>query len=165
MPRLRIAWLMAAIALVALDLGAIRGLFEFRDMFSELVGVGVLPMANLLALGAVLGAGRRKWPPFLAGFEVFGAVAMLACLMWAWLSPDSLARCINELTVPIADTLSETWGEPATLYACYAMAIVLLTLPQVIFAIVGGGLASLDARRQRRRLESIRHVLLTPVRG
>lgn len=83
MPRLRIAWLMAAIALVAIDLGAIRGLFEFRDMFSKLVGVGVLPMANLLALGAVL----------------------------------------------------------------------------------GGGLASLDARRQRRRLESIRHVLLTPVRG
>ena len=83
MPRFRIAWLMAAIALVAIDLGAIRGLLGVRDTYANLVGLGVLPMANLLALGAVL----------------------------------------------------------------------------------GGGLASLDARRQRRRLESIRHVLLTPVRG
>lgn len=155
MPRFRIAWLMAAIALVAFDLGAIRGLLGVRDTFANLVGVGVLPMANLLALGAILGATRRKFPPFLAGFEVFGAVAMLACLMGAWLSPDSLARCINELTIPVADTLRETWGEPATYYACYAMAIILLTLPQVIFALLVGGLASLDARRQRRRLEAV----------
>lgn len=159
MPRFRIAWLMVAIVFVALDLAAIRGLLGVRDTYANLVGLGVLPMANFLALGAILSAVRPKCPPFLVGFEVFGAVAMLACHMWAWVSPDSLTRCLLALIVPVADSLRETWGEPATYYAIHAIASVLLTVPQVIFALVGGSLASLVAalvaRRRRKRLEAV----------
>lgn len=147
-PRFRIAWLMVAVALVAVDLGAIRGLFEFRDTFSELVGVGVLPMANLLAVGAAVGAARRRFPPFLAGFEVFGAAAMLACLTWAWLSPNSLTLGLLRLLIPVTHHFrTELFGVgPAN----YAIAGLLLSLPQVGFALLGGGLASFVARRRRR---------------
>ena len=159
MPRFRIAWLMAAIAIVAIDLAAIRGLLGVRDTYANLVGLGVLPMANLLALGAILGATRPKSPPFFVGFEVFGVVAMLACHMWAWLSPDSLTWFLLEHILSVEGSLRASWGELETYYTRYAIASVLLTLPQVIFALVGGCLASrvaaLGARRRRRRSELV----------
>ena len=78
-PRFRIAWLMLVVAFAAFDLGAVRALFGLRDTFSELVGVGVLPMANLLAVAALAGASGRRHRPFLLGFLACGGSAASPC--------------------------------------------------------------------------------------
>ena len=145
---------MLAVVFVAFDLGAIRGLFGVRDTFAELVGVGALPMANVLALAAILGASRPKFPTFLTGFVVFGAAAMLACLAWAWQSPDSLTMLLLRLLAPVTKALRAASGGPLN----YAIASVLLGAPQAIFAVLGGTLASLltsFARRRRLRSELV----------
>jgi hypothetical protein len=156
-PRFRIAWLMVVVAFVALDLGAIRGLFGVRDTFAELVLVGVLPMANILAAVAILGAVRRGFPPFLVGFEVFGAAAMLACLAWAWLSPDALTvYLVGILLLVVRLFRTESFGVGLV---NYTIAGVLLSLPEVVLALLGGWLTSLAATslaRRRRRSVSRR---------
>ena len=145
MPRFRIAWLMAAVAFVALDFAAIRALFGLRDGFSELVGLGVLPMANLLAIVAVVVAKGRGSRPFLVGFVASGAAATLSCFAWSWLSPDSLTRGLVVLLIPIAQSLRTNAFGPTN----FLIAGVLLSTPQLALALLGGGLSSVVGRRKR----------------
>ena len=72
-PRFRIAWVMVAVAIAALNLAVIRVLLG--SPVGELVVLGALPMANVLAVGLLIGLRRRGSRPFLLGFEAFGAMA------------------------------------------------------------------------------------------
>jgi hypothetical protein len=104
-PRFRIAWMMAFVALVAINLWAIRALsnLQFRAYFvgpllrSQVIGVlilGGLPMAHVLAVGLLLGR-RRGSHPFFLGFEAFGATALalyiagVSLFTEEWLGPSS----------------------------------------------------------------------------
>lgn len=49
-PRLNISWLMALVAIVALDFGLTRILAASRSPFHDLVIVGIVPLVNILAL-------------------------------------------------------------------------------------------------------------------
>jgi hypothetical protein len=69
---------MVLVAIAALNFGAIRALWY--DLATgrnsnrlEVLGLGALPMANVLAVGLWINLGRRGSRPFLLGFEVFGA--------------------------------------------------------------------------------------------
>jgi len=140
-PRFRIAWLMALIAIIALDFGAIRALSGFDFQVAEMVGVGALPMANILAVGLLIGIWRREGRPSLFGFEAFGAVPLSAYVAWAWSSPDSLSSYLQFYFRPMVDFFRTNW--PAWhIPVIYAIAAVLLALPQVAFALVGGWLSS-----------------------
>ena len=87
-PRFRIAWVMAFVAVAALDLGARRALNDLANRLLMLTHsnrlphmihallMGALPMANVLVLALVIGH-RRRGSRFLLGFEVFGATALV----------------------------------------------------------------------------------------
>lgn len=75
-PRFRIAWVMAFIAIVALVLWAIRALSEFTPEDADYLSVGALPMAIILAVGILIAQQKPRSCPFFLGFEVFGVVAL-----------------------------------------------------------------------------------------
>jgi hypothetical protein len=94
-PRLRIAEIMAVVALLALDLGIVQALLKIA--FSEirpssdmawLLILGALPMANILAIGLLICRRHRRGRLFLVGFVVFGAIALASYSGVASLHPD-----------------------------------------------------------------------------
>ena len=80
-PRFRIARIMVAVAIAALDFGAIRALLPrhehvLDDQRGVYLSLGALPMANVLAVVFLVGRHRPGSRPFLLGFEAFGAMAL-----------------------------------------------------------------------------------------
>ena len=132
MPRFRIAWLMLIVAFVAFDFGAIRSLSGVRDGFSELVGMGILPMANVLVIVAVIGAKGRGSRPFLAGFVASGQRRCSAASPGPGSAPIP-SRGSSFDVVPIANWLRTNPSGPAN----FVIAGVLLGLPQLSFALLG----------------------------
>jgi hypothetical protein len=79
-PRFRIAWVMVAVAIVALDVWAIGAVYDLRSgdqNMTDLLGTGAIPMANILAISQLMRLRRHESPPFLLGFQAFGAIAMV----------------------------------------------------------------------------------------
>src|SRR4051794_25433481 len=77
MPRVRKAVLMAVVAIAALDFAAI-GAWVYDNSpgwADDILVVGALPMANILAVGFLVVLQRRS-RGFLLGFEAFGAAAL-----------------------------------------------------------------------------------------
>jgi len=64
LPRFGIAWAMGFVAVVALNLFAIRALSEIDGKIGTLLGLGALPMANVLAVSALV-APSASWKPLL----------------------------------------------------------------------------------------------------
>jgi hypothetical protein len=156
---MRIVFAMAIVAVVALDLGAIRACLRSRLAYNTVTGrpvvvnqvealtYGTLPMANILAftlLAGLTGIGRR---PFLSGFLFAGIAALAAFTVLAYFRTEeiiqpyvlwvlrSLPRSARKLTPAIRYPLN------------YSIAIVLVGLPQLAFAWLGGSLASLTWHR------------------
>ena len=89
-PRFRIAWVMVFVAIAALDFGAIRAVFDRNSRTSYLLGIGALPMANVLVVGLLIGHRRRGSRRFLLGFEAFGAMALAVYVTVASLFTEDL---------------------------------------------------------------------------
>ena len=85
MPRFRIAWIMVAVAIAALDFAAIRASLDIRE--AVLFVLGALPMANVLAVGILIAQQRPGSRPFFLGFEAFGAMALALFITVAVASP------------------------------------------------------------------------------
>jgi hypothetical protein len=160
MPRLPIASVMLAVAIAALDFGAIRALADFQDASralilrhprdpveferivnnrtrADLLVTGALPMGNLLAV-CLLANRRRRSRPFLRGFEVFGATALAVYIAAASCVTDNQLRPYIDL---VHAPLGKSFGPSPTLaYAAvvYLIFVVLLALPQMAFALMGG---------------------------
>jgi len=142
--------MMALVALVAIDVGAIRALssLQFRAYFqgpfplSQMIGVlilGGLPMANVLAVGLLLSR-RRGSRPFLLGFEAFGATALAVYIAGASLTTEKLVRpffrlVLEHLLEPIHYV---RYLNIAGLLVSYPVIIATLILPQLAFALIGG---------------------------
>ena len=145
-PRFRIAWVMVAVAIAALDFAAIRALLArhanvLDDQRGILLLLGALPMANVLAVGMLIGQRRPGSRPFLLGFEVFGAMALAFFI--------ALATCFSrEVVVPyFAPFVAPVeWfigpGRPYVYIPVGGLVVaVVLVGPQVVFALVGGVLS------------------------
>jgi hypothetical protein len=145
-PRFRIAWLMVAVAIAALDFGAMRAIIGSRGgrLGSEtgiLLLFGALPMANLLAAGILIAHRRPGSRPFLLGFEAFGAVALAQFIILA-----NVGRR-GELLMPYLEALirfTQIIGQnrpfvviPIT---CFG-AVVILGWSQLAFALIGAFLS------------------------
>src|SRR5262245_46116330 len=76
MPRFRIVWIMVAVAIAALDFALIRVVLDGNRPVDDLLALGALPTANILAVGILVGRQHPGSRPFLLGFEAFGAVAL-----------------------------------------------------------------------------------------
>ncbi len=109
-----------------------RSIFAFAAQGFDL---GVLPMANVLAIGIYAMLSRRKEPhPFLWGFEVWGLGAILAYMAWCWASP----RTVFILIMPLYRVWT-LWkplspSDPSLLI----VGAIALTLPELIVATLGG---------------------------
>jgi hypothetical protein len=138
-PRIRIAWVMVAVAVAALNFWAMRVILGPRTgQLGSLLAAGALPMANVLAVGMLIRQRRPESRPFLLGFESFGAMALalyvvLACFFHA--------EVVMLYLRPVCDPMEKAigWGRPFVLIPVVCSAgVVMLGLPQVVFALVGG---------------------------
>jgi hypothetical protein len=141
-PRFRIAWLMAIVGLAAIDFTAIRPMFGSiagRSETGELLLIGALPMANVLAAAILIRALHPVSHSFLLGFEVFGATALAfyAILAMFFYSPDGpIGFCLSILD----DALEKIVGGNNT-FIFFTFNVIILGLPQFAFALLGGCLS------------------------
>jgi hypothetical protein len=140
---------MAAVAIVALELAAIRSIDPLTPR-SSVLGFGTLSMANALGLGLLMGRLRRGSEEFLSGFEAFGVMALLAYTVVAIKFPYQVIKYIHYGTRPYEEAVA---GSPfVTLHhvIAYAIGTAMLFLPQVAFALLGGFLSrTLSAAKWR----------------
>jgi hypothetical protein len=148
-PRFSIGSLMPVVLLAALDLLAIRIVLGggssagHASPTAELLSVGVPPMASLLSLGLLAlfgGPGRRGSRPALIGFEVFGWAAVLSFAVSALRAPRSFFGLVDPVLEPVRQSLGR--DSPLFIPAVLSVAMTLLTLPQLAFALLGGWLLS-----------------------
>jgi hypothetical protein len=140
MPRFRIAWIMVAVAIAALDFAAIRASLDIRE--AVLFVLGALPMANVLAVGILIARQRPGSRPFLLGFEAFGAMALALFITAAVASlPFDEYMLIVYYLAPVLRLIQKSIRQdqplvfvPIVLFAY----VVMLGWPQVVFALIGG---------------------------
>jgi hypothetical protein len=129
------------VALAALDFRAIRAVFDHRGPTSYLLGLGAMPLANILVIGLLIGHWRRSGRRFLMGFEVFGTMALAAYAILASLFAEELViPYIRLLHTPVmidVDNSIRTSHESYFLIY-YLILAVLLGLPLFAFALIRG---------------------------
>jgi hypothetical protein len=139
-PRFRIAWVMILIAIVALNLGAFRAVSADRSSVSVVLPLGSLPMANVLAIGLLVGYRRPGSRGFFLGFAVIGAAALAVYVAVIVTYQES----ISIYFVPVYQVLRATIGPPSStprvIVTYYVFAAVWATWPQLVLALIGGSL-------------------------
>jgi hypothetical protein len=140
-PRFRIASIMLIVAVAALNLGVLQA----RILRNHPLLLGVLPMANALAVGLVTARPCRGSRPLLVGFLAFGAIAVAAyAAVVTWFDDQIKTLCIQPVLRYLVRTIG--LGQPLTLLPAQDVAVVvMLVLPQFVFALMGG----LVSRRYR----------------
>ncbi len=140
-PRFRIVSIMVVVAIVALNFVAIRDLLGFRSLMGELLILSTLPMANVLAVGLLIGKRRPGSRPFVLGFVPFGAIALALYVAVVTSVPrEIVVSCL----APVSEYLVRMIGAHRPLLFIRALAFVclfILVLPQVVFALIGGFLS------------------------
>src|SRR5262245_55844944 len=81
---------MVAVAVAALNFGAMRALLGFNSVTGRLLLVGALPMVNVLAVGILIAQRQPGSRTFLLGFGAFGAMALAFYVGWS-IFPDEVA--------------------------------------------------------------------------
>jgi hypothetical protein len=146
-PRFRLAWIMLAVAIAALDFWAIQTVIGVRDdriryVIGTFLLVGGLPMANVLLVGMMIRQRQSESRPFLLGFEVFGVIAMVTYVALAILPPapdGPLTFYLSFLVRPIETTMGR--DNPLFIPIICFVAVVMFSLPQLAFALLGGFLS------------------------
>jgi len=141
LPRCRISWLMAIVALVALDMGLIRVFVYYRVHSSALLSMGAVPMANVLVVGWAFG---RRYPVsrFVFWFEVVGAIAPVAFVTIAPIYHWQLTtRYLNLGIDAYLNTFGHELNQLNILYINTIM-VFMLCLPHLGIALIGGFVGS-----------------------
>jgi hypothetical protein len=136
-PRFRFVWVMAFVALAALNFAVFRAAGDAHSKTGVLLAVGAMPMASVLAIGLIIGYRRHRSRPFLLGFESFGAMALALFAVPAVLFGEKVLESYTRIFI---DPLSRIIGPDRPLVHI-AVAYVALGLPQVAFALMGGFLS------------------------
>ena len=142
-PRIRISWVMFAVAIAAFDFAAIRALVDSPSPMGEDLLFGAVPMANVLVVGLLIAQQRPRSRPFLLGFELFGSIALAAYIALALLFPGPsgpirpyVAIVLDPIVAPmrLTHTLS-------SVLIIWLVVLFMLGWPQVAFALIGGFLS------------------------
>ncbi len=140
-PRFRIAWVMVLVAIVGFNCWAIRMIIrDYGGPIADQVGIGALLMANILIIVPLLSYPYRGTRRFLWGFEVFGVAAVtlyVALTIWFQARVPFLTRYIRLAEDALIGDWRPPWTEPRLLIG-YTLVAVWLTLPQLVFALIGG---------------------------
>jgi hypothetical protein len=147
MPRFRIAWVMILVAIVGFNCWAIRMIIrDYGGPIADRLGIGALPMANLLIVAPLVGHPSRGSRRFLWGFEVFGATAVILYAALTILFPagvpflEPYCRLAEDSLIgPWEAPWSSRppWVRPRKLIS-YILVSVWVSLPQLAFALIGG---------------------------
>ncbi len=141
--------MMVFVAITAINFGAIRGCTDFKSAHEDdfhytfmidALGTGILPMANILAVALLIRLRRRGSRPFLSGFAVFGATALaLYVAVASFFAEELVMRYLHLVLAPLWNTLGgpSAFGTVVILIM-YSTAAVMLLLPQVTIALIGG---------------------------
>ena len=142
LPRFRIAWLMVAVVIAALEFGAIRAVTDNRRLVSDELLVGALPMANFLLVGLLIGI-RHSWSRrFILGFEIFGAAALAVYIAVAIHFTDELDQSYLEIVIrPVRESIGRRGWTNSRLLIAYFILAVWASLPLMAFALLGGFLS------------------------
>jgi amino acid permease len=136
--RFRTAWLMIFIALAAFNFAAVRNALDNPDLVGQLLAFGFMPMASILTIGLLVGFLRRFSRPYLLGFESFGAIASIVYLLLVIFYRNEMVRPYAcRFVDPLEKIMPTDESLSFVLIACPVLVLV-LTLPQVTFALVGG---------------------------
>ena len=142
-PRIRIAWVMFAVAVFAIDLTVMRALLDHLSPLGEELLFGALPMANVLAVGLLIAQQHVRSRPFLLGFELFGAIALAACVASARFCPGPGGPIRSYVSI-LLDPIAAPMGLTRTLSSVLMIWLVVLFMlgwPQLAFALLGGFLS------------------------
>jgi hypothetical protein len=149
-PRFRISRLMACVAVAAFNFAALRAMFVYDSFEFLVLGLGTLPMVDVLGAGLLLAHRRPARRPFLLGFEMYGAVALglfvlaiSSCLMprWRFLYSDWVLPYLGLVLAPLDQVLRPRLQPQSTLLylgTLFTIGAAWLSLPQFAFALVGG---------------------------
>jgi hypothetical protein len=156
--RVRISTLLFVVLLLGLDFAWLRALDP--HFHSSVLGfaapgfdIGVLPMANLLAIGLYFMVRWRSLldlDPFLWGFESFGAGALLVYMILCWESPKLMVLLFLPLYSLVALWRPLDPADPLILL----VGAISFTLPQLLIATLGGYSTRCLARCRARRSHS-----------
>jgi hypothetical protein len=153
MPRISIGMLMAIVGLIGVNGAILRRVLrarsndpavEFLDGAVELI-FGVLPMINVLAAGALAGAWalrrNRAAPSFLLGFEFVGLASVLGFTLLFLLDTDSCISVFEWIFVKFHrhNFIGMMIHDNSLIY----LWVLFCCLPQLVLALIGGGLAKL----------------------
>src|SRR4051812_46067143 len=96
---------MALVLIIALDCATLRYPLSGRPLSEIMLVLGVLPMANILAVGMLPFLGSRRWdierPRRWTGFLWSGGGAMFAVVFLSLRSPDPLAGLVAMIADPV----------------------------------------------------------------
>jgi hypothetical protein len=149
-PRVRLAWVMVAVAIAALDFLAIRAYLDSYGPWAWLMLLGAMPMANVLAVGLLIARQRPKSRAFLLGFQTVGAAALAlhVILMILVIEPMGASTPCNQLLEWYLDLVCRpivaSIGNDQSLVLAavqFSVVVVLLGWPQLAFALIGGFLS------------------------
>src|SRR5262249_12857513 len=138
---------MAIIAIVAINLGAMRIWSAFAGpaagggvsrLTNQGLVLGALPMANLLAVGFLVGSRHFASRPLLLGFEFYGAMALGLYVAVATLfTKELLFPYVHSVILPLGKPAGQPFS-PAQLLLHMSYAATMLGLPQLAVALIGG---------------------------
>jgi hypothetical protein len=143
----RIIWLMIFIAIAALNFGAIRAWYQLRpdgngvNNTVEVLTYGTLPMANLLAVGIIIGLRRPETRPFLWGFAAFGTLALVFFMPLAYFYTEEVVQpyILWFLRIrSVQKTVKDNFSPAVRIPIFYSIAALLVVLPQMAIALIGG---------------------------
>ena len=137
-PRFGIAWVMVFVAVAAINFAAVRLELDHHTEFGEMLVLGALPMASVLAVGLLFGLRRPDRRPCLFGFTLFGAMALVfSVILNVFFREATLVPYVSLFLEPLWSIIgldrSVVW-----IPAAYSIAVGVFTLPQVAFALLGG---------------------------
>jgi hypothetical protein len=140
-PRFRSAWIMVAVAIAAINFGAMRALFDPGSV-GVLLLFGALPMANVLIVGILIARQRVRSRPFLLGFEVFGALALSIYVLLSFIAdwPGPIISYLELVWNPLNGVIG-AYPPPAQSAIGVFVGILMLLGPQLAFALIGGFLS------------------------
>jgi hypothetical protein len=141
--RFRIDAVMIFVALVALDFAAIREMLDDAPTEIGLLGMGALPMANVLAIGLLISHRRRGSSGFLVGFVMFGVAALAAFIAAATMIAEVMILKYLQLVAVRYVRTFVTKLPPTTFRSVipHSIGVVMFGLPQLAFALIGGYLS------------------------
>jgi hypothetical protein len=145
---------MVAVAIIAVDFAVLRGLHGLGPADDPVLWfLGAVPMANMLVIGPLL---ARPWPrnrPFLLGFEIFGVVALSAFVLLMTLFPSPNGPIFRYLDLALHALERIIGQEPTHVHPLITLLAdgYLLSIPQLVFALIGGFLSQWFIRTVTRR--------------